>query len=222
MLKLFRVMIRRDLLLAYRQKSDVLQTVFFFLVVITLVPLGVGAETELLRSMAPGIVWVAALLAALLSLPRLFAHDFADGTLEQMVLSPDPLPVIVLTKAFAHWLTTGVPITVFASLAAVMFDLKAEVAAVLVFSLLIGTPVLSLLGSVGAALTLGLRSGGVLTSLLVLPLYIPVLIFGAGAAGAVAVAVSPAAYLLITGALSLFTLAIAPWASAAALRIALE
>lgn len=222
MLKLFRVMIRRDLLLAYRQKSDVLQTVFFFLVVITLVPLGVGAETELLRSMAPGIVWVAALLAALLSLPRLFAHDFADGTLEQMVLSPDPLPVIVLAKAFAHWLTTGVPITVFASLTAVMFDLKAEVAAVLVFSLLIGTPVLSLLGSVGAALTLGLRSGGVLTSLLVLPLYIPVLIFGAGAAGAVAVAVSPAAYLLITGALSLFALAIAPWASAAALRIALE
>ena len=222
MLKLFRVMVRRDLLLAYRQKSDVLQTVFFFLVVITLVPLGVGAETELLRSMAPGIVWVAALLAALLSLPRLFAHDFADGTLEQMVLSPDPLPVIVLAKAFAHWLTTGVPITVFASLAAVMFDLKAEVAAVLVFSLLIGTPVLSLLGSVGAALTLGLRSGGVLTSLLVLPLYIPVLIFGAGAAGAVAVAVSPAAYLLITGALSLFALAIAPRASAAALRIALE
>lgn len=222
MLKLFRVMVRRDLLLAYRQKSDVLQTVFFFLVVITLVPLGVGAETELLRSMAPGIVWVAALLAALLSLPRLFPHDFADGTLEQMVLSPDPLPVIVLAKAFAHWLTTGVPITVFASLAAVMFDLKAEVAAVLVFSLLIGTPVLSLLGSVGAALTLGLRSGGVLTSLLVLPLYIPVLIFGAGAAGAVAVAVSPAAYLLITGALSLFALAIAPWGSAAALRIALE
>ena len=222
MLKLFRVMVRRDLLLAYRQKSDVLQTVFFFLVVITLVPLGVGAETELLRSMAPGIVWVAALLAALLSLPRLFAHDFADGTLEQMVLSPDPLPVIVLAKAFAHWLTTGVPITVFASLAAVMFDLKAEVAAGLVFSLLIGTPVLSLLGSVGAALTLGLRSGGVLTSLLVLPLYIPVLIFGAGAAGAVAVAVSPAAYLLITGALSLFALAIAPWGSAAALRIALE
>ena len=222
MLKLFRVMVRRDLLLAYRQKSDVLQTVFFFLVVITLVPLGVGAETELLRSMAPGIVWVAALLAALLSLPRPFAHDFADGTLEQMVLSPDPLPVIVLAKAFAHWLTTGVPITVFASLAAVMFDLKAEVAAVLVFSLLIGTPVLSLLGSVGAALTLGLRSGGVLTSLLVLPLYIPVLIFGAGAAGAVAVAVSPAAYLLITGALSLFALAIAPWGSAAALRIALE
>ena len=222
MLKLFRVMVRRDLLLAYRQKSDVLQTVFFFLVVITLVPLGVGAETELLRSMAPGIVWVAALLAALLSLPRLFAHDFAAGTLEQMVLSPDPLPVIVLAKAFAHWLTTGVPITVFASLAAVMFDLKAEVAAVLVFSLLIGTPVLSLLGSVGAALTLGLRSGGVLTSLLVLPLYIPVLIFGAGAAGAVAVAVSPAAYLLITGALSLFALAIAPWGSAAALRIALE
>ncbi|MCI5850811.1 MAG: heme exporter protein CcmB [Sutterellaceae bacterium] len=222
MLRLFRVVVRRDLLLAFRQKSDILQTVFFFLVVITLVPLGVGAETELLRSMAPGIVWVAALLAALLSLPRLFSQDYSDGTLEQMILSPDPLPLIVLAKAFAHWLTTGIPITVFSALASVMFSLPVEEAAVLCASLLIGTPVLSLLGSVGAALTLGLRSGGVLTSLLVLPLYIPVLIFGAGAAGADAVSVSPAAYLLITGALSLFALAVGPWAAAAALRISAE
>ena len=214
MLRLFRVVVRRDLLLAFRQKSDILQTVFFFLVVITLVPLGVGAETELLRSMAPGIVWVAALLAALLSLPRLFSQDYSDGTLEQMILSPDPLPLIVLAKAFAHWLTTGIPITVFSALASVMFSLPAEEAAVLCASLLIGTPVLSLLGAVGA--------GGVLTSLLVLPLYIPVLIFGAGAAGAVAVSVSPAAYLLITGALSLFALAVGPWAAAAALRISAE
>ena len=222
MLALFTAVVRRDLLLAYRRKADVLQTVFFFLVVITLVPLGVGAETELLRSMAPGIVWVAALLAALLSLPRVFSHDFEDGTLEQMVLSPDPLPVIVLAKAFAHWLTTGVLITVFASLAAVMFSLDVEVAAALVFSLLLGTPVLSLVGAVGAALTLGLRSGSVLTSLLVLPLFIPVLIFGAGAPGAVATALSPTAYFLITAALSLFALAIAPWAASAALRIAVE
>ena len=222
MLRLFRVVVRRDLLLAFRQKSDILQTVFFFLVVITLVPLGVGAETELLRSMAPGIVWVAALLAALLSLPRLFSQDYSDGALEQMILSPDPLPLIILAKAFAHWLTTGIPITVFSALASVMFSLPVEEAAVLCASLLIGTPVLSLLGSVGAALTLGLRSGGVLTSLLVLPLYITVLIFGAGAAGAVAVSISPAAYLLITGALSLFALAVGPWAAAAALRISAE
>ena len=222
MLKLFKAVVRRDLLLAFRQKSDILQTVFFFLVVITLVPLGVGAETELLRSMAPGITWVAALLAALLSLPRLFAHDYADGTLEQMILSPDPLPVIVLAKAFAHWLTTGIPITAFAAVSGLMFDLQGGVTAALVASLLIGTPVLSLLGSVGAALTLGLRSGGVLTSLLVLPLYIPVLIFGAGAPGAVAVSVSPAAHFLITGALTLFARAVAPWARAAALRISAE
>lgn len=222
MLELFLAILRRDLLLAFRQKSDILQTVFFFLVVITLVPLGVGAETELLRSMAPGVVWVAALLAALLSLPRLFAHDFLDGTLEQMVLSPEPLPVIVLAKVFAHWVTTGVPITAFAAVAGVMFDLGADVTGALVASLLIGTPVLSLLGSVGAALTLGLRSGGVLASLLVLPLYIPVLIFGAGAPGAVAVAIDPSAHFLITAALSLFALAIAPWASAAALRISVE
>ena len=222
MLGLFMAVVRRDLLLAYRRKADVLQTVFFFLVVITLVPLGVGAETELLRSMAPGIVWVAALLAALLSLPRVFSHDFEDGTLEQMVLSPDPLPVIVLAKAFAHWLTTGVLITLFAALAAVMFSLDAEVSAALVLSLLLGTPVLSLVGAVGAALTLGLRSGSVLTSLLVLPLFIPVLLFGAGAPGAVATALSPAAYFLITSALSLFSLAIAPWAASAALRIAVE
>ncbi len=222
MLSLFWTVVRRDLLLAFRQKSDILQTVFFFLVVITLVPLGVGAETELLRSMAPGIVWVAALLAALLSLPRLFALDYADGTLEQMVMSPEPLSVIVIAKSFAHWLTTGIPITVFSVLAGVMFDLGGNVTAVLVLSLLLGTPVLSLLGGVGAALTLGLRAGGVLTSLLVLPLYIPVLIFGAGAAGAAAVAVSPLANLLITGALSLFALAAAPWATASALRIVLE
>lgn len=222
MLKLFFAVVRRDLMLAMRQKADLLQTVFFFLVVITLVPLGVGAETGLLRSIAPGVVWVAALLAALLSLPRLFAQDFADGTLEQMILSPDPLALIVLAKVFAHWLTTGIPITVFSLLAGLMFDLEPAVTGALAASLLLGTPVLSLIGSVGAALTLGLRAGSVLTSLLVLPLYIPVLIFGAGAAGAVAVSVAPGAYFLITAALSLFALAVAPWAAAAALRIAVS
>ena len=193
MLNLFLAVVRRDLMLALRQKSDIIQTLFFFAVVITLVPLGVGAEQNLLRTMAPGVVWVAALLAALLSLPRIFALDHADGTLEQMVISAEPLTIIVLAKVFAHWLTTGVPITVFTALFGVMFDLPLDQCVVLMVSLLLGTPVLSLVGAIGAALTLGLRAGSVLTSLLVLPLYIPVLIFGAGATVQVAISVSPTA-----------------------------
>ena len=222
MLNLFLSVIRRDLLLALKQKSDIVQTLFFFAVVVTLVPLGVGAETNLLRSMAPGVVWVAALLAALLSLPRLFAHDWADGTLEQMLISAEPLTVIVLAKVSAHWLVTGVPMTVFSLVFGVMFDLPAEETWVLTAALVLGTPVLSLVGAIGAALTLGLRAGSVLTSLLVLPLYIPVLVFGAGAAVQVAMSVSPAAYLMVTGALTLFALAAAPFAVAAALRISMQ
>lgn len=222
MLNLFFSVIRRDLLLALKQKSDIVQTLFFFAVVVTLVPLGVGAETNLLRSMAPGVVWVAALLAALLSLPRLFAHDWADGTLEQMLISAEPLTVIVLAKVSAHWQVTGVPMTVFSLVFGVMFDLPAEETWVLTAALALGTPVLSLVGAIGAALTLGLRAGSVLTSLLVLPLYIPVLVFGAGAAVQVAMSVSPAAYLMVTGALTLFALAAAPFAVAAALRISMQ
>lgn len=222
MLNLFFSVIRRDLLLALKQKSDIVQTLFFFAVVVTLVPLGVGAETNLLRSMAPGVVWVAALLAALLSLPRLFAHDWADGTLEQMLISAEPLTVIVLAKVSAHWLVTGVPMTVFSLVFGVMFDLPLEEIWVLTAALALGTPVLSLVGAIGAALTLGLRAGSVLTSLLVLPLYIPVLVFGAGAAVQVAMSVSPAAYLMVTGALTLFALAAAPFAVAAALRISMQ
>ena len=222
MLNLFFSVIRRDLLLALKQKSDIVQTLFFFAVVVTLVPLGVGAETNLLRSMAPGVVWVAALLAALLSLPRLFAHDWTDGTLEQMLISAEPLTVIVLAKVSAHWLVTGVPMTVFSLVFGVMFDLPAEETWVLTAALALGTPVLSLVGAIGAALTLGLRAGSVLTSLLVLPLYIPVLVFGAGAAVQVAMSVSPAAYLMVTGSLTLFALAAAPFAVAAALRISMQ
>ena len=222
MLELFFSVVRRDLLLAMKQKSDLIQTLFFFAVVVTLVPLGVGAETNLLRSMAPGVVWVAALLAALLSLPRLFAHDWADGTLEQMLISAEPLTVIVLAKVAAHWLVTGVPMTVFSVIFGVMFDLPVEETLVLTAALALGTPVLSLVGAIGAALTLGLRAGSVLTSLLVLPLYIPVLVFGAGAAVQVAVSVSSAAYLMVTGALTLFALAAAPFAVAAALRISMQ
>lgn len=222
MLKLLLAVVRRDLLLAMRQKADVLNTLFFFVVVVTLVPLGVGPEPNLLRAIAPGVVWVAALLAAMLSLPRLFANDYADGTLEQMLLSAEPLPLIVLGKAAAHWIVTGLPLTAVSLVFGVMFDIGPEITFVMAASLLLGTPVLSLIGAVGAALTLGVRGGGVLTSLLVLPLYIPVLIFGAGAAEAAAAGIASAAYFLIVGAILLFTLVLTPWAVAAALRIAGE
>lgn len=220
MWQLFLTILRRDLMLALRRKSDLAQVIFFFAVVVTLVPLGVGAETNTLRAIAPGVVWVAALLAALLSLPRMFAADFADGTLEQMLVAAEPLPVIVFAKVIAHWLVTGVPMTVFAALFGVMFDLSLDVTLFLVASLAVGTPILSFIGAIGAALTLGLRAGGVLTSLLVLPLYIPVLIFGSGAASAVAVSMSPTAHFLIVGGLTLATAALSPMAVSAALRIA--
>ena len=220
MWQLFLTILRRDLMLALRRKSDLAQVIFFFAVVVTLVPLGVGAETNTLRAIAPGVVWVAALLAALLSLPRMFAADFADGTLEQMLVAAEPLPVIVFAKVIAHWLVTAVPMTVFAALFGVMFDLSLDVTLVLVASLAVGTPILSFIGAIGAALTLGLRAGGVLTSLLVLPLYIPVLIFGSGAASAVAVSMSPTAHFLIVGGLTLATAALSPMAVSAALRIA--
>ncbi len=220
MFRLFKAVLLRDLKLSLRQKSDVLNTIFFFIVVVTLVPLGIGPDQQLLRTIAPGVVWVAALLAALLSLPRMFAHDFVDGTLEQMLLSGEPLTVIVIAKVFAHWVTTGIPLTVVSIIFALMFDLDSEVTFALISALLIGTPVLSLVGSVGASLTLGVRGGSVLTSLLVLPLYIPVLIFGAGAAEAVGAGISSTAYFLIVGALTLFSLVVMPVAAAAALRIA--
>jgi heme exporter protein B len=221
-LRTLRAVVRRDLLLAFRQRADVANTLLFFVVVVTMVPLGVGAEPNLLRSIAPGVVWVAALLAAILSLNRLFAADFADGTLEQMLISAEPLPVIVLGKAAAHWLVTGVPVTAIAVVLGIMFDLGAGETATLVAALALGTPVLSLIGAVGAALTLGLRGGGVLVSLLVLPLYVPVLILGAGSVEAVAAGLGGAPYLLLLGALALFAIVLTPWAVAAALRISIE
>jgi heme exporter protein B len=218
----FLAVLRRDLLLAVRQRSDVLNTLLFFVVVISLVPLGVGPEINTLRLIAPGVVWVAALLAAILSLHRLFAADHADGTLEQMLITRNPLVVVVLGKTAAHWLVSGLPITVMAVVLGVMFDLGVQPTAVLVASLALGTPALSLIGAVGAALTLGLRGGGVLVSLLVLPLYVPVLIFGAGAVEAVSGGLSPQGHLLLLGALSLAAAVLAPWAIAAALRISQE
>jgi heme exporter protein B len=213
---------RRDLALALRRKSEALNTLVFFVIVTSLFPLGIGAEPNLLREIAPGILWVAALLAALLSLGRLFEPDYADGTLEQMAMVADPFPLIVLAKIAAHWVMTGLPLTLLAPVIALQFDLPADSIALLFFTLLIGTPVLSLLGAIAAALTLGLRGGGVLSALLVLPLYIPLLIFGAGATGAAAAGVGGQAHLLLLGSFLLASMALSPWATASALRIALD
>jgi heme exporter protein B len=222
MLKTLKCVVRRDLLLAFRRRSDMLVTVFFFIIVVSLFPLGVGPEPELLRVMAPGVLWVAALLASMLALGRLFAIDYADGTLEQLLLLPQPLSIIVMGKVIAHWLVAGLPLVLLAPVMALQFGLPGGSVAVLFYSLLIGTPVLSLVGAIGAALTLGVRGGGVLISLLVLPLYIPVLIFGAGAVGAEASGLGSEAHLFLLGGVLAAAVALAPWASAAALRISLE
>lgn len=222
MLSILLAVIRRDLLLAWRRRSDVFTTLVFFVIVASLFPLGVGPEANLLRTMAPGVLWVSALLATLLSVTRLFAADYADGTLEQMLLSTEPLPLIVLGKVSAYWLVTGLPLVLLAPLLGVQFDLPQGAIGVLSLSLALGTPALSLLGGIGAALTLGLRGGGVLLALLILPLYVPILIFGAGAVGADAAGLGAGAHLLLLGASFLSALAISPWATAAALRIAME
>lgn len=219
---MFRWIVLRDLTLAWRRRADVLSTLFFFVIVVSLFPLGIGPEMQLLRSIAPGVVWVAALLASMLSLNRLFANDYPDGTLEQMLLTPQPLYLIVLGKVVAQWLVAEVPLVLIAPLLGVQFDLDPSTLLVLFVSLLLGTPVLSLIGSIGAALTLGLRGGGVLIALLILPLYIPVLIFGAGAVDASIIGSSPAANLYLLSAVLVLSLVFAPWATSAALRISLE
>lgn len=209
-------------MLAWRRRADVLSTLFFFVIVVSLFPLGIGPESRLLRSIAPGVVWVAALLASMLSLGRVFANDYQDGTLEQIFLSPQPLYLVVLGKVLAQWLVSELPLVLIAPLVGVQFGLSGDSLFVLFISLLIGTPVLSLIGSIGAGLTLGLRGGGVLIALLVLPLYIPVLIFGAGAVDAsiAGMEVMPNIFLLL--ALLVLGTVFAPWAAAAALKISLE
>ena len=215
---LLRVM-QRDLALAWRQRADVLSTLIFYVMVVSLFPLGIGPEPATLRVIAPGVLWVAALLASMLSLARLFAADHADGTLEQLLLSPHPLTLLVLAKIVAHWIASGLPLVVMAPLLGVQFGMQGAEIAVMTLSLALGTPVLSLIGAVGAALTVGLRGAGVLVSLLVIPLCIPVLIFGAGAVDADAGA---GAYFSLLGALLVLALAGAPVAAAAALRISLD
>ena len=213
---------QRDLLLALRRRSDVLTSLIFFVIVASLFPLGVGPESAMLRQMGPGVVWVAALLASMLALARLFANDHADGTLEQLALLPKPLALLALAKVCAHWLVTGLPLVIMAPVLGLQFDLGADALLILIASLLLGTPTLSLIGAIGAALTLGLRGGGALLSLLVLPLYVPVLIFGAGAVEAGAAGLGAGAHLSVLGALLLVAVVFSPWATAVALRIAVE
>jgi heme exporter protein B len=218
----FIAVIRRDLLLAMRRKSEVLTALFFFIIVVSLFPLGIGPEPVLLKKIAPGVLWVAALLSTMLSLNRLFATDHADGTLEQLVLSPTPLGLLVAGKIVAHWLTSGVPLVLLAPVLGLQFDLDASALWILIVALLLGTPLLSLVGSIGAALTLGVRGGGVLLSLLVLPLYIPALIFGAGAVEAHISGLGAGGHLSLLAALLALAAFFAPWATTAALRISLE
>jgi heme exporter protein B len=222
MTALMLAIIRRDLLLARRRRIEALLPLGFFVIATGLFPIGVGPEPQTLRQIAAGVLWVASLLAAMLSVTQLFASDHQDGSLEQMLLSHEPLTVLVAGKVIAQWLSSGLPLVLVAPLVGVLFDMPAPAIGMLTLTLLLGTPILSLLGGVGAALTLGLRSGGALVFLLVLPLTVPALIFGTGAVGAIDAGMSPRAHLSLLAALLIVTALGAPLATAAALRISLD
>ena len=217
-----RGVVRRDLLLAMRHRSDVAMSVFFVVIVASLFPLGVGPEAAVLRVIGPGVLWVTALLACLLSLGRLFTADYLDGVLEQTALIPQSLAVLVIGKVFSHWVISGLPVVLLSPLLGLQFGLAGDTLGVLTLSLLLGTPTLSMIGGIGAALTLGLRGSGLLVALLVLPLFVPVLIFGAGAVTSSMAGIGSEANLSLLGACFMLSLAFAPWATAVALRIALE
>lgn len=217
-----RAALKREIALALRQKGEVLTPLVFFVVIASLFPLGVGPESALLLRMAPGVLWVSALLAAMLSLQRLFAMDYADGSLEQMALSATPLGLLVVAKALSHFLLSGLPLVLMAPVLGLQFGMEGRSLGILMLTLLLGTPTLSLIGSIGAALTLGVRGAGVLLSLLILPLYIPVLIFGAGAVEADAAGLGVGGHLSLLSALLVLSAFFAPLATTAALKISLE
>jgi heme exporter protein B len=218
----FFALLRRDLLLGLRAKTEVLTGIFFMVIVASLFPLAIGADLKLLRVIAPGVLWIGALLSTLLTLPRLFEADHKDGTLEQLALTPSGLHFLVYPKLLAHWLMSGLPLVLLSPLVALQFDMPMELVWTLMLTLLIGTPTLSAIGGIGAALTLGVRGGGVLLALLLLPLFIPVLVFGAGAIEAQAAQLGVGAHLSILGALLLVSWTLGPWACAGALKVALE
>lgn len=214
--------LERDLKLAMRGRAELAVQLLFYVIVVTLFPLALAPEPKLLEALGPGVLWVAALLACLLALPRLFMQDHADGSLEQLCLSPAPLPALVSGKMLAHWLTTGLPVVLIAPLAGLAYALDGATLKVLVAALLLGTPILSLLGAIGAALTLGTRTAASLLALLVLPLFVPVLVFGAGAVEAVRAGLDAGPSLSLLAAGLLLALVGAPFAVAAALRVAVE
>lgn len=214
--------VQRDLRLALRQGLDAVMVLMFFVITVTLFPLGVGPEPNLLAQMAPGVIWVAALLSTMLSLDRLFQHDYEDGSLELLLLTPVPLEGIVLAKVFGHWLLTGLPLIIASPLLAVFMNMPADGYVILVVTMLLGTPISSFIGAVGGALTLGARRGGILVSLLVLPLYIPLLIFGVSAVDAAILGLSVKPHLLLLVAMLAATVPLATWAGAAALRQSCE
>lgn len=221
-MRVFRAVLIRDLLLAIRQSADLALVLGFFVIAASLFPFGVGPSPDVLARIAPGVIWVLALLSVMLSLDRLFQQDLNDGSLEQMALSPTPLTIVVLAKALAHWLTTGLPLIAIAPLIGVLLNLPTEGYPVLLAGLAIGTPSLSLIGAVGAALSLGARRAGLLIALLVLPLYIPILIFGVTAVDAVLTSVSPQPHFLYLGAILAAAIPLAPLAAAAAVRHGVE
>jgi heme exporter protein B len=218
----FALLLKRDLTLAVRHRAEMVNPLLFFILVTSLFPLGVGANPNLLQAIGPGVIWVAALLAALLSLDNIFRSDFEDGTLEQFLLSSHPVSILVLAKVTAHWLVTGLPLLLVSPLLGVLLGLTGDGIRILMLTLLLGTPVLSLLGAVGVALTVGLRKGGMILSLLVLPLYVPLLIFAASAVDTAAAGLPVSAHLLFISALLVLALSLSPPATAAALRISLS
>ncbi len=222
MLQAFFIILQRDLILAIRHRAELMNPVLFFVLVVVLFPLGIGAEATILERIAPGIIWVAALLAALLSLDRIFRTDMEDGSLEQMLISAQPMSLLILAKIIAHWLITGLPVVLVGPLLALFLGLPMDGIETLFITLLLGTPVLSAIGSVGVALTVGLRRGGVILSLLVLPLYVPVLIFASQAVDAAASGFQPTAAIAMLSALLLLSLSLTPWAASAALKMSVS
>ncbi len=218
----FLLLLKRDLTLALRHRSEIANPLLFFVLVATLFPLAIGADAQVLKSVAPGVIWVAALLASLLSLDGMFRSDFEDGSLEQFMLSAHPVSLLVIAKVVAHWLVTGLPLLAIAPLLGVFLSLPSEAIGVLLITLAMGTPILSLIGSVGVALTVGLRRGGIILSLLVLPLYVPVLIFASSAVETAAAGIPVSAQFSILGAMLALALSLAPLATAASLRISLS
>ncbi|HAS63360.1 MAG TPA: heme exporter protein CcmB [Vibrio sp.] len=222
MLALMNNIIRRELLIAYRRQADIFNPLWFFIIVITLFPLSIGPEPNLLARIAAGIVWVAALLSALLSLERLFRDDYQDGALEQMMLLPIPLPLVVMSKVIAHWLLTGLPLIIISPLLAVLLSLDFNTWLAVVLTLVVGTPTLSFIGAIGVALTVGLQKGGVLLSLLILPLYIPILIFATSAIDAASLGMAYNGQLAILGAMLMGAITLTPFAISAALRVSVN